>query len=122
MIQKCPECGQWCEAGKDGFLDRGSRGLVNGYVGAIDAGEKIGGVVGKTGKKMGGYIAALGAGVIGFANAALESLSGDDFYFICPECGHEWSTDNPEDDQTEEYNAWLAEQERNSLVAERRDE
>ena len=122
MIQKCPECGQWCEAGKDGFLDRGSRGLVNGYVGAIDAGEKIGGVVGKTGKKMGGYIAALGAGVIGFANAALESLSGDDFYFICPECGHEWSTDNPEDDQTEEYNAWLAEQERNSLVAELRDE
>lgn len=121
MIQKCPECGQWCEAGKDGFLDRGSRGLVNGYVGAIDAGEKIGGVVGKTGKKMGRYIATLGAGAIGFANAALESLSGDDFYFICPECGHEWSTDNPEDDQTEEYNAWLAEQERNSLVAELRD-
>jgi hypothetical protein len=122
MIQRCPECGRWCEAGKEGFLDRGSRGLVNGFVRTIDAGEKIGGVVGKTGKKMGGYIAALGAGAIGFANAALESLSGDDFYFICPECGHEWSTDNPEDDQTEEYNAWLAEQERNSLVAELRDE
>ncbi len=70
---------------------------------------------------MGGYIASLGAGAIGIANAALESLSGDDFYFICPECGHEWSTDNPEDDQTEEYNAWLAEKERNSLVAELRD-
>jgi len=121
MIQRCPECGQWCEVGKEGFLDRGSRGLVNGFVSTIDAGEKIGGVVGKTGKKMGGYIATLGAGAIGFANAALESLSGDDFYFICPECGHEWSTDNPEDDQTEEYNAWLAEQERNSLVAELRD-
>ena len=122
MIQRCPECGRWCEAGKEGFLDRGSRGLVNGFVRTIDAGEKIGGVVGKTGKKMGGYIASLGAGAIGIANAALESLSGDDFYFICPECGHEWSTDNPEDDQTEEYNAWLAEQERNSLVAELRDE
>ena len=121
MIQRCPECGQWCEVGKEGFLDRGSRGLVNGFVSTIDAGEKIGGVVGKTGKKMGGYIATLGAGAIGFANAALESLSGDDFYFICPECGHEWSTDNPEDDQTEEYNAWLAEKERNSLVAELRD-
>lgn len=121
MIQKCPECGQWCEAGKDGFLDRGSRGLVNGFVNTIDAGEKIGGVVGKTGKKMGGYIAKLGAGAIGFANAALESLSGDDFYFICPKCGHEWSTDNPEDDQTEEYKAWLAEKKRNSLVAELRD-
>lgn len=121
MIQRCPECGRWCEAGKEGFLDRGSRGLVNGFVRTIDAGEKIGGVVGKTGKKMGGYIASLGAGAIGIANAALESLSGDDFYFICPECGHEWSTDNPEDDQTEEYNAWLAEKERNSLVAELRD-
>ena len=79
MIQRCPECGRWCEAGKEGFLDRGSRGLVNGFVRTIDAGEKIGGVVGKTGKKMGGYIASLGAGAIGIANAALESLSGDDF-------------------------------------------
>lgn len=39
----------------------------------------------------------------------------------CPECGHEWSTDDPEDDQTEEYNAWLAEQERNEYVIELRD-
>ena len=121
MIQRCPECGEWCEAGKDGVIERAYRGLANGLVGTIDAGEKIGGVVGKTGKKLGGTLAAIGSGYIGLLNAAKESLIGDDFHFICPDCGHEWSTDDPDDDQTEEYNAWLAEQERNSFVVELRD-
>ena len=121
MIQQCPECGQWCEAGKEGVADRATRGFVNGLVGTIDAGEKIGGVGGNTGKKLGGYIAALGSAYIGIANAASESLFGADYHFVCPNCGHEWETDNPDDDQTDEYNAWLAEQERNSFVVELRD-
>ena len=118
MIQQCPECGQWCEAGKEGVADRATRGFVNGLVGTIDAGEKIGGVGGNTGKKLGGYIAALGSAYIGIANAASESLFGADYHFVCPNCGHEWETDNPDDDQTEEYNAL---QERNSFVVELRD-
>ena len=87
MIQQCPECGQWCEAGKEGVADRATRGFVNGLVGTIDAGEKIGGVGGNTGKKLGGYIAALGSAYIGIANAASESLFGADYHFVCPNCG-----------------------------------
>ena len=114
MIQRCPECGEWCEAGKDGILDRASRGLVNGAEGTIDVGEKIGSIFGKKGKKLGSSIATIVSGYVGIANAASESLLGDDYYFVCPNCGHKWSTNDPEDDQTEEYN-------RNQYVAELRD-
>ena len=121
MIQKCRECGQWCEAGKDGFLDRATRGLANGLVGTVNAGEKIGGVFGKKGEKIGGTIASVGSGYVGILNAAAESLFGDDYQFVCPYCGHEWSTDDPEDDETDEYNLWLAEQKRNKEIVELRD-
>lgn len=123
MIQRCPECGQWCEVGKDGFLDRASRGFNSAAEGAGSVGASIGSMFGKTGEKVGAILGggAAGGSGLGFLNAAAESLFGDAFHFICPECGHEWSTDDPEDDQTEEYNAWLAEQERNEYVIELRD-
>ena len=101
MIQKCRECGQWCEVGKDGLLDRASRGLVDGVEGTINVGEKI------FGKKLGRPLATITCGYVGLFNAATESLFGDAYQFVCPTCGHEWSTDDPEDDQTEEYNQWL---------------
>lgn len=112
MIQRCPECGQWCEVEKDGFINKASRGFNNAAVGGGTIGASIGSIFGKTGEKVG---AALGGGAVGgsglgFLNAAAESLFGDDYQFVCPTCGHEWSTDDPDDDQTEEYNLWLAEQ------------
>ena len=105
MIQRCPECGQWCEVEKDGFFSKASRGFNNAAVGGGTIGASIGSIFGKTGEKVG---AALGGGAaggsgLGFLNAAAESLFGDDYQFVCPNCGHEWSTDDPEDDQTEEY-------------------
>lgn len=123
MIQRCPECGQWCEVGEEGFLERASRGFNSAAEGAGSVGASIGSLFGKTGEKVGAFLGggAAGGSGLGFLNAAAESLFGDAFHFVCPECGHEWSTDDPNDDQTEEYNAWLAEQERNSLVAELRD-
>ena len=124
MIQRCPECDQWCEVEKQGVLDKASRGFDSAAVGGASMGASIGrSLFGKTGEKYGAILGggAVGGSGLGFLNAASESLFGADYHFVCPNCGHEWETDNPDDDQTEDYNAWLAEQERNSLVAELRD-
>jgi len=124
MIQRCPECDQWCEVEKQGVLDKASRGFDSAAVGGASMGASIGrSLFGKTGEKYGAILGggAVGGSGLGFLNAASESLFGADYHFICPNCGYEWETDNPDDDQTEDYNAWLAEQERNSLVAELRD-
>ena len=124
MIQKCPECGQWCEVEKEGFLGKASRGFINAAEGGGNIGASIGrSLFGKTGEK---YGAMIGGGVaggsgLGYLNAATESLFGADYHFVCPNCGYEWETDNPEDDQTEDYNAWLAEQERNDEIIQLRD-
>ena len=118
MIQKCPECGQWCEAGKDGLINRATRGLLDGAVGTVKTGEKIGGFFGKKGRKIGGTIASFTSAYVGLINGAAESLLGDDYHFVCDNCGHEWSTDDPEDDQTEEFNQWLAEQKRVEMIGE----
>ena len=124
MIQRCPECGQWCEVEKQGFLGKTSRGFDSAAVGGASMGASIGrSLFGKTGEKYGAILGegAVGGSGLGFLNAASESLFGADYHFICPNCSYEWETDNPDDDQTEDYNAWLAEQKRNSLVAELRD-
>ena len=124
MIQQCPECGQWCEVEKQGFLGKASRGFESAAEGGVNIGASVGrSLFGKTGEKFG---AILGGGVAGasglaYLNAATESLLGADYHFVCPNCGHEWETYDPDDDQTEEYNVWLAEQERNSFIVELRD-
>lgn len=128
MIQQCPVCGQWCEVEKKGFLDKASRGFNNAAEGVGSIGASIGRrLFGKTGEK---YGAIIGGGVaggsgLGYLNAATESLFGDAYHFVCPTCGHEWGTDDPEDDQTEEYYQMLAEQEaeqeRNEMIIELRD-
>jgi hypothetical protein len=122
MIQRCPECGQWCEVEKEDFLDRASRGFNSAAEGARSVGASIGSLFGKKGEKVGAILGGDAAGRSGLRilNATAESLFGDAFHFICPECGHEWSTDDPEDDQTEEYNAWLAKQKRKEYVIELR--
>lgn len=123
MIQQCPICGQWCKVEKDGFLGRASRGFSNAAVGGGTIGASIGSLFGKTGEKVGAALGsgAAGGSALGVLSAATESLFGDAYQFACPTCGHEWSTDDPEDDQMEEYNVWLAEQERNETIIELRD-
>lgn len=124
MIQRCPECGQWCEVEKQGVLGKASRGFDSAAEGGGRIGASIGrSLFGKTGEKYGAILGggAVGGSGLGFLNAASESLFGADYHFVCPNCGHEWETYDPDDDQTEEYNVWLAEQERNSFVVELRD-
>ena len=109
MIQRCPECGQWCEVKKQGFLGKAMRGFEDSAAGGGRIGASIGGLFGKTGEKIGTLIGSAVAGATGLPYAAAaESLMGDAYHFVCPECGHDWSTDDPDDDQTEEYYVWLA--------------
>lgn len=124
MIQQCPECGLWCEVEKQGLLGKASRGFDSAAEGGGRIGASIGrSLFGKTGEKYGAILGggAVGGSGLGFLNAASESLFGADYHFVCPNCGHEWETNDPDDDQTEEYNAWVAEQERNNFVVELKD-
>lgn len=131
MIQQCPKCGQWCKVEKQGFLGKASRGFDSAAEGGGSIGASIGrSLFGKEGEK---YGKILGRGVVlgaagansilgpaglaaGLVAAGGAILVGADYHFVCPNCGHEWETDNPDDDQTDKYNAWLAEQERNIVV------
>ena len=122
MIQKCPNCGQWCQVEKQGFFGRASRGFLSAAESSGEIGAAIGSLFGKKSEKTGAILGGAVAGGTGLAylNAAGEALFGDNYHFICPECGHEWSTDDPEDDQTEDYNEWVKEQERNEEIIELR--
>ena len=104
IVQKCPKCGQWCEAEEASLLDRGAAGML-----AInDIGEKVGGFVGKIfgetgekfGKKVGGLVASAGGGLAGgFGGMVL----GDSYYFQCPTCNYEWSASDENEDQSQIY-------------------
>jgi len=112
MIQKCPECGQWCEVEKQGMLGRATRGFSKAAEGVGNVGASIGRkLFGKMGEKAGQTLGQIASGATYFAplNAVSETMFGDDYQFVCPTCGHEWSTDDPDDDQSEEYNKWLEE-------------
>jgi hypothetical protein len=111
MRQRCPKCGQWCEAEKDGFFKK----LGRGYVKSIDSGHQfgsnIGQLFGKKGKKMGGSImSVVSATTEAPLEAATESIWGSDYKFQCSECGYEWEADDGED-QTKEYEEEQAEYE-----------
>ena len=105
MIQRCPNCGKWCEKTKDGILAKAGRGFIDAAVGGAEIGESIGGFFGKTGEKIGFYLGSAVSGATGVAplNAVKESLIGSNYKFQCSGCGHEWEVDDESEDQTEEY-------------------
>lgn len=105
MIQRCPNCGQWCEVEKDSTFVRYCKGANDaGEIGANILGN-VGRLFGKTGEKIGRNLGYFGGSAIGGNVAGLgEALYGDSYNFICPSCGHEWSCDSEAEDQTEEYN------------------
>lgn len=103
MIQKCPKCGQWCEAEKDGFLARADRGYTNALYSGYKITDKLfGDTLGVKSKAVVGG-AASGATGLPYLNALKESFLGDAYKFQCPECGNEWGSDDEEEDQTAEY-------------------
>lgn len=95
MIQRCPECGNWCTANSRNLLKRGIEGL---HAQIDDLGEYGEEVAGKIGKRVGQ--------IIGLASSAqrgvLEAIVGYKYQFAC-ECGCTWGTDDDNADETSFY-------------------
>lgn len=94
MIQKCPNCGNWCEAEAE------SSGGTGGAMGGAAVGAAAGSFLPGIGTVLGG--------IVGGVAGALMSDS-DEWNFTCPECGHSWTVEYEELDETDDYNnecAW----------------
>ncbi len=95
MIQKCPNCGQWCETDESGMIQRFGKGW---YKSVENAGEIVGG-----NSVIGNMIGSAIGGNTGIIRGGLKALFGDKYEFTCPNCGYEWGTDDAAEDQTEDY-------------------
>lgn len=95
ILNKCPNCGEWCKAEKKGFFGRWSRGWENAIETGMETGEKIG-------KDFGAIIGAgLGSPIGMTVGGGWEAVAGDKFQFECPKCGAKWSTDDENNDESE---------------------
>lgn len=103
MIQKCPNCGQWCEADKQNVLDRYGQGWEDAVNKSAEVGGSILGIFGKTGRKFGETFGAVVGGQIGHLSGAANAALGDKFNFECPNCGYTWSANYDFEDQSDEY-------------------
>lgn len=97
MIQKCPNCGQWCETDKKNAFERFGKGWSDIVDGAAEVGSSI------FGEKVGSFLGGAAGGILGYAGGLSEAALGDKFQFECTNCGHTWSTDYESEDQTDEY-------------------
>ena len=113
MIQKCPNCGQWCEATKDGILAKARRGYTDATEKSAKIGESIGSLFGTKGRKIGRLVGkhVPDLTIMSELNAVKESLIGSNYKFQCSECGYEWEVDDEDEDQTEECKKEIAEYE-----------
>ena len=97
MIQKCPNCGTWCETEGSGMLQRFGDGLYN-------SGEKISKLLGGDDpgilSKLAGHTIGTYPGVI---KGLWKSVFDFKYEFHCPNCGNEWGTDDEDDDETDEF-------------------
>ena len=93
IINKCPNCGTWCEAEGKGIVGKLFRGWGNSIEESSQTGKKLLGGLGETaGAFIGSYA--------GSVNGIIEAIAGDKFQFVCPECGAKWSTDDESDDES----------------------
>lgn len=112
MIQRCPKCGKWVETCEISSSDRVFLSVGESFSTHSKVGGEIGGLFGKGGKKIGKRVAEAitlldpATYVKGLADVVL----GDKYMFCCDNCGYEWSTDDEENDQTDEYDDWRLEQ------------
>lgn len=95
MIQRCPECGNWCTANSRNFLKRGIEGLSAHKDDLGEYGEEV---AGKFGKIVGQIIGIASSPHIGL----LEAVGGYKYEFTC-ECGCTWGTDDDTADETSLY-------------------
>ena len=114
IIQRCPSCGQWCQAEYNGmingFLHRMAKGWFDGVEDAAEVGayigeklafgnEKVSKVTGLLGEFGGGAV----GGYTGVVRGVNNAISGDKFQFVCDKCNSKWSTDNEKDDEARYY-------------------
>lgn len=95
MIQRCTECGKWCETVGNNFLERAFLGALSHVEDCGEIGERY---IGKLGKRIGQAVGAYSSASRGI----IEAVNGYKYQFQC-ECGHSWGTDNEEDDETAYY-------------------
>ena len=103
MIQKCPNCGQWCQVEASSALDRATLGTGEVATRWGDAGERLLGGLGLG--KLGRLVGSAASSYIAIGGGVGNALFGSRYQFTCPNCGTEWETDNDEDDQSEQYYA-----------------
>lgn len=101
IIQRCPCCGNWCQAEYKGFFDKWIKTIKDQSSGLADWGGKY---FGDSGKIVGGVI----GGYSGFVNGSLNAIAGEHYQFRCPRCNSEWSTNDDADDEIDTYyqNRW----------------
>lgn len=101
IIQRCPRCGNWCQAEYKGFFDKWIKTIKDQSSGLADWGGKY---FGDSGKIVGGVI----GGYSGFVNGSLHAIAGEHYQFRCPRCNSEWSTNDDANDEIDTYyqNRW----------------
>ena len=90
MIQKCPKCGMWCEANEESLTDR----VVANYTDDTKSAKGIA-------KGIINVAVDIAFPAIPMARAA-KAVIQNKYKFLCPQCGNEWSTDDPTRDQMNE--------------------
>lgn len=95
MIQRCPECGKWCETVGNNFIERAFLGALSQVEDCGEIGERY---IGKLGKRIGQAFGVYSSAPRGI----FEAVNGYKYQFQC-KCGHSWGTDNEEDDETAYY-------------------
>ena len=96
IINKCPNCGTWCQAEGKGIVGKLFRGWSNSIEESSQTGKKL---LGGLGENAGTLIGAYAGGF----NGLIEAVAGDKFQFVCPECGAKWSTNDESDDESNLY-------------------
>ncbi len=86
MIQRCPECGDWCTANSRNIFKKGLDGMSDSVDKLGEYGKKV---AGEFGKRVGQIIGVYSAPELGM----LEAIAGYKYKFVC-KCGHTWGTND----------------------------
>lgn len=106
MEMQCPKCGTLCSPQSNGIVSRAKIGYQKAQQQLGDLGGKIGGLLGSKGRNAGkrigkalGYIPSVQnpAMLVQGAHILLETLTGAEYKYVCPNCGYVWEEDDMDD-------------------------
>ena len=98
MIQRCPNCGNWCYAEKKGFWGRVARLFTKNEDSISEGVAEIGEIIGQK-----GFFRVAGKALNAYCNIFRipgEAIDGDKYRFYCKECSEQWGTDDDSSDQS----------------------